>query len=95
VEREHGHGFYDKVVADYANYAYPFLAIQAWRPHREFIGYWRALCKIGFWPYPLFHLYFLSLLLLGERRSDTVIAWIKQRLGYTPRLGSLFRGKAR
>ena len=94
VDREHGQGFYNKVVADYANYSYPFLSIQAWRPRFDFIGYWWALSKLGFWPYPMFHIYFFSLLVLGEQRSDAIIAWIKRRLGYTPLLGSLSRGKA-
>lgn len=94
VDREHGHGFYRKVIADYANYAYPFLSIQAWRPRVDLCRYWLALCKLGFWRYPLFHVYFLSLLVLGEKRSDAIIAAIKRKLGYTPMLGSVFRGKA-
>ena len=57
-------------------------------------GVW-ALAKLGFGRYPLFHGYFIALLVLGERRCSALIAWIKRRLGYTPALGSLTRANTR
>jgi hypothetical protein len=94
IERDHGQGFYRRVLSDVANYSLPVLSIQSGKPWRAFVGYWFALCKLGLWPYPIFHFYFLALLILGERGSNAVITFIKRRLGYTPTLGSVYTGKA-
>jgi glycosyltransferase involved in cell wall biosynthesis len=94
IDQKHGQGFYKRVLSDVAAYSFPVLSIQADKSRVAFTGYWWQLCRLGFWPYPLFHLYYLSLLILGERRSNAVIALIKRRLGYTPKLGSVFTGKA-
>jgi abequosyltransferase len=76
------------IRADIGNYAYPILSIQAKRPLLVFTKYGVALAKLGLWRYPLFHLYFVSLLLLGPHRSDSIIKMIKRRLGHTPRFGA-------
>jgi abequosyltransferase len=76
------------IRADIGNYAYPILSIQAKRPVPVFWNYGVALAKLGLWRYPLFHLYFVALLLLGSDRTDRVIGLIKKKLGYTPRLGA-------
>ncbi len=93
IEQERGIPLYKKIRADIANYSYPVLSIQADRSRSEFCKYWMALCGIGFWRFPLFHVYFLSLITLGVGRSDGIIAAIKRQLGYTPVLGSISRGK--
>jgi abequosyltransferase len=76
------------IRADIGHYAYPILSIQAKRPFRVFLRYGLNLGGLGLWRSPLFHLYFISLLLLGEARSDAIIQFIKQRLGHTPRFGA-------
>lgn len=76
------------IRADIGSYSYPILAIQARRSRRVFMAYGLALARMGFWRSPLFHAYFLMLLILGPSRSDAVIARIKNWLGYTPRLGA-------
>jgi len=43
---------------------------------------------MGLWRSPLFHAYFVALLLLGSDSVDALIIWVKNRLGYTPRLGA-------
>lgn len=93
VEVTHRQPFYNRVLSDIANYSYPVLSIQAKRPKRELCRYWYALCRIGFWRFPLFHAYFFALLTLGVDRSDAIIAAIKRKLGHTPVLGSVFQGK--
>jgi abequosyltransferase len=93
IEITHGQPFYQRVLADIAAYSYPVLSIQSDRSAREFIRYWWALCRVGFWRYPLFHLYFFSLLVLGARQSDRIITAIKRRLGYTPLLGAVSSGQ--
>jgi abequosyltransferase len=92
VERSRGVPIYRGVVGDIANYSYPVLAIQRCRSLGCFVSYWRALGKMGFGRYALFHIYFIALLLLGTEKADAVIALIKRRLGYTPALGSIFTG---
>lgn len=93
VEASRGQPFFKRVISDIAAYSYPVLSIQGGRSKREFLHYWYLLCRIGFWRYPLFHLYFVSLLVLGVRGSDWLIATIKKKLGHTPLLGSVSRGQ--
>lgn len=84
---------FEAIRADIGNYAYPILSIQAKRRRAVFWGYGVSLAGLGFWRYPLFHLYFVGLLLLGADRTDRVIGRIKKKLGYTPRLGVARGGK--
>lgn len=75
------------IRADIGNYAYPILSIQAGRSLPVFVRYGVALAGLGLWRYPLFHLYFITLLVIGPDRADRLINMIKRKLGYTPRLG--------
>jgi abequosyltransferase len=93
VELSRGVPIYRNIVSDIANYSYPILAVQASRPLRVFVSYWWNLAHMGFGGAPLFHLYFVSLLLFGVKRSDAMIALIKRRLGHTPILGTPFIGR--
>lgn len=77
-----------RIVADIAAYSYPILSIQADKPLGVFLRYSLGLARLGFARTPLFFVYLGSLVLLGPRRSNAVIRWIKTRLGYTPALGS-------
>lgn len=79
---------YKAIRSDIGNYAYPILSIQAKRSLPVFVRYGLSLAGLGLWRYPLFHLYFVSLLLIGPDRADRIINLIKRRLGYTPRLGA-------
>jgi len=94
VEKERGVIVYKRIVADISNYSYPILAVQARQPLPVFFAYWLGLAKLGFGRYPLFHCYFLSLVLLGEKRMDRVIASIKRHFGHTPVIGSVFKGES-
>lgn len=93
VENSRGLPIYRRIVSDIANYSYPILAVQASKPLSVFVSYWWHLSRMGFGKTPLFHLYFISLLLLGAKRSDALIAMIKKRVGHTPNLGALFGGE--
>lgn len=83
---------YKNILKDISNYSYPVLAVQADKSFREFIGYYIDLIKLGFGRHLLFHTYFYSILLLGTRRVEKIISWIKRRLGYTPVLGTVYTG---
>lgn len=94
VEQERGIPVYRRIVADTSHYSYPILAIQSTQPVVVFFKYWFRLSRMGLGRYPLLHLYFLALLLFGKKRMDGLIVAIKQRVGHTPTLGSLFKGKS-
>lgn len=93
IQEKTGLQVYKAIENDIGNYSYPILSIQAHRPLSIFARYAAALGSLGLWRYPLFHAYFLSLLVLGPRRSDAIIARLKQRIGHTPQLGAARSGK--
>ena len=93
AERTRGVAIYERILKDIGNYSYPVLAIQADKPLRVFFDYYRGLARMGFWKSRLFHLYFVSLITLGPRRVEAFIRWVKNRLGYTPTIGDVYRGR--
>lgn len=95
VEEQRGMPIYRRILADIGNYSYPILAIQSRQPLGVFLDYVYQLAKLGFWRNGMFHLYFLAILLLGARRVDRLIGFIKKRLGHTPAIGSVYRGEPR
>jgi abequosyltransferase len=56
---------------------------------RDYYKLYRAYGRMGFAKYPLFHFYFVSAYLLGEKRFDALTAIIRRRLGHSPRFGKL------
>lgn len=94
VEKSTKLSVYKPIHRDLGNYSYGFMAIQRRRPLRVFLGYSRGLARLGFGKYALFYAYAISLLLLGEHHTNTIIAWIKRRLGHTPRLGRVYGGQS-
>lgn len=93
VEDKTGLGVYKSILDDIGHYSYPIVSIQARRPLGQFLRYGVALGRLGLWRYALFHLYFVGLLLLGVDRADAFIAWLKKRIGHTPRFGAARRFK--
>lgn len=84
---------FEPIRSDIGHYSYPILSIQSTRPLGVFLNYGLALAKLGFWRYPLFHAYFVALIVLGSERTDNIIEMIKSRLGHTPRFGAASMGK--
>lgn len=85
---------YKPILQDLSNYSYGFIAVQRNRSVRTFLSYCASLARLGFGRSPLFYVYVLGLLLLGTRRANQLITWIKQRRGYTPALGRVYDGQA-
>jgi glycosyltransferase involved in cell wall biosynthesis len=83
---------YDPILKDLSNYSYPFIAIQAHQPWRTYLRYCWNLGRLGFARHMLFHVYLLAVILLGPRRVESVIRFIKHRLGRTPVLGDVYQG---
>lgn len=94
LERDRGVAVYGRIRSDIGNYSYTVLSIQATRPKRVFVRYAWQLARMGFGRSPMFHAYFLSLLLLGPKRVDRLIGFIKLRLGHTPAIGSVYKGRS-
>lgn len=88
VEQQTGLQVFGPIRADIGAYSYPILSIQAKRSKGVFLKYGLGLARMGFWRSPLFHAYFLALLMFGPDQVDSLIVWTKQKLGYTPRLGA-------
>ncbi len=95
IEASRGIKVYEKILQDIGNYSYPILSIQAKRSLPVFLRYAYQLAQLGFWKNAKFHVYFLSLLLLGPERMDQVISRIKNKLGFTPVFGRISSGRAR
>jgi abequosyltransferase len=92
IDAEHGCGLYPRVLKDLGNYSYYFLAFQADAPFGDFRKYYQTMSALGFSRNPLFHLYFWSLAILGKRRCENVIRYLRQTLKATPKLGGISSG---
>ncbi len=84
---------YRPILRDLSNYAYPILSVQADKPVSKFFGYYFSLIRLGFGRQLLFHAYFFAILLFGTKRMESMIAWIKSKIGHTPVIGSVYMGK--
>jgi abequosyltransferase len=93
VEITTGLAVFNLIRSDIGSYSYPILSIQAKRAPLVFFRYGLQLAQLGLWRSPFFHAYFLSLLTLGPDRVDSVIKFIKTRMGFTPRFGVASKGK--
>ncbi len=94
IEQERNVRVYAAILSDYSNYSYPFLAIQAGKPAATFIRYWWRLGAMGFARSLPFHLYFLALLALGPKRVERIVQYIKKKLGHTPAIGNVYKGRS-
>ena len=95
VEKERHIKIFSPIFRDIGNYLYPILSIQAMQPFPVFLKYSFGLAKMGFWKSKMFYVYFMAILLLGTHCVDTMIRWIKKRLGHTPSIGAVYKGETR
>ena len=92
VEKSRGITVYERIVKDIGNYSYPILSIQAERPLLVFLRYAIGLWRMGLWKSGMFVVYMLTILVLGKKRVDRLIVRVKNRQGYTPVIGAVYRG---
>ena len=78
---------YNHILLDLGAYSYPLLSIQSNRSAATFYRYCFGLAKQGLWKSHWFFIYFLVLRLVGQRRMNTVIGYLKTKIGHTPRIG--------
>jgi abequosyltransferase len=84
IQESTGLAVYEPILSDIGAYSYPILSIQADKSKMVFLRYGVELARLGLWKHPLFYVYFSLLLILGVTRTDKIIKWVKQSLGYTP-----------
>ena len=84
---------YQPILADISNYSYPLLSIQAGRTFLVFTKYCYGLARLGMWRSKMFYFYFFSLLIFGPKRSNNIIIFIKNKIGHTPTIGNVYKGK--
>ncbi len=93
VEQARNVPIYQAILRDIGNYSFPILAIQSGKPFGVFVRYCWGLAKLGFWKNKMFYAYFLAILILGADRVNRVVAFLKRRMGYTPVIGKVYRGR--
>jgi glycosyltransferase involved in cell wall biosynthesis len=95
VEREQHIPIHARIVRDTANYSFPFLALHAGLPLRAFLRYVLALARLGLGRAPMFHVYYLTLILLGRKRATSLLERVRSSVGRTPFLGRMYSGEQR
>ena len=95
VEKEREVSIYQSILHDVGNYSLPILDVQRERPLPVFIRYAYELSRLGLWRSPMFYVYFLLLLVLGKQNVWLLVRCIKKMVGYTPSIGSFFKGSCR
>lgn len=93
VEEQHGVNIYRRILLDIGNYSFPVLTIQADKPLRIFLWYAYRLAVMGFWRSRMFYVYVILLTVFPPDALGQIIGLIKKRLGYTPVLGKVYRGR--
>lgn len=93
VEEQHGIRIYSRILHDLGNYSYPVLTIQADKPLLVFLSYAYRLALMGFWRSTMFYVYVILLTMFSPDTIGRVIGYVKRRLGYTPVLGKVYRGR--
>jgi abequosyltransferase len=79
----------EEIKKDYANYFYVYIKDQLQLPPRRFIDLYVGYARMGFYKYPIFHLYFIIAYCIGERNFDRMTKLIRGYLGRSPHFGSI------
>jgi hypothetical protein len=81
------------ISTDISNYSFPILSIQATKSFWVFTKYCFGLAKLGMWRNKMFYFYYFALVLFGPKRTNNIIVKIKNRIGHTPTIGNVYKGK--
>ncbi len=77
----------EPITRDYANYFYPYIRDQLYLPLGRFARLYRGYAAMGFWRYPMFHVYCVVCYVLKRRRFDALVKAVRTGLGRSPRFG--------
>ena len=69
-----------------SKYSYTFMCVQRDKGLKVFNEYVRELKRMGFGSSVYFYVYYLGLLILGEKTCTRIISWMKKKLGRRPQL---------
>jgi glycosyltransferase involved in cell wall biosynthesis len=94
VEQERGVKIAELIRRDHGNYMYPTIAHQAHQPWPVFFKFYRDIGRMGFDRYPLFHVWFWSVALVGPRNVDRALQAVRRHVGHTPNLSRFARPAA-
>jgi abequosyltransferase len=92
IEARHGIQVLESVIRDIGNYSYVMLHPQRSQGLLGFVKYYRQLGQLGFAGHPLYHCYFLALVLFGQKGTEHLLWLIRKCLSATPRLGKIYTG---
>jgi abequosyltransferase len=79
----------DDVQRDYANYFFVYIRDQLNLPLPSFFYFYRGYGRMGFFKYPMFHLYCMVGYIFGAERFDIATDKIRKILGRSPLFGTV------
>ena len=86
IAREHNDDSNIIIRKDMSKYSYPVLAIQRKKGIKEFTRYAKRLKSLGQGDSVYFYIYYVGLVLFGEKICSKVIRFLKQVIGHRPAL---------
>jgi glycosyltransferase involved in cell wall biosynthesis len=92
IEARHGVKLLQSVVRDIGNYSYVLLHPQRRQGLIRFFQYYRQLGRFGFAKRPLYHCYFVALVILREEGMELLLWFIRKFISATPRFGKVYSG---
>ncbi len=92
IEARHGIKLLEKIVRDIGNYSYVLLHPQRRQGLIDFFRYYRQLGRFGFAGQPLYHFYFVALVVFREGGMERLLWLIRKFISATPRFGRLYSG---
>lgn len=92
VETTRGVRIRDDIERDLANYSFGFLVIQRSKPLAVFLKYAWDLGRLGYGRHPMYWIYAVGVTIVPEVILWKVMGAIKQLLGRTPNIGSVYAG---
>lgn len=75
------------ILRDIANYSFPWLAYHADKKPAVFKKYYQELGNMGLKAFPMFHVYYYLIRIVGAGTVEKMINFARNTLGYTPKLG--------
>lgn len=74
----------EDIMRDYANYFYPYIKDQLRLSFSDYFHLYLSFGKLGFFRFPMFHVYFILCYFLGEHLFDDLTRWVRKFLGRSP-----------
>jgi abequosyltransferase len=92
IEARHGIHVLDSVIRDIGNYSYVLLHPQRSQGLIRFTQYYRQLGRLGFARRPLYHCYFVALVLFRQKGTERLLWLLRRCVSATPRFGKVYAG---